>query len=99
MIAISENSLNMVKEILSKTVPDCEVRAFGSRVDGTGREHSDLDLALIGKEKLGVSILGNVREAFMESTLPFRVDVLDYNAVSENFRKIIDTDYAKILPN
>jgi len=96
MIAISENSLNLVREILRKTVPNNEVRAFGSRVKGTNRKYSDLDLALIGEERLGISILGNVREAFMESTLPFRVDVLDYNAVSENFKKIIDADYERI---
>jgi len=96
MIAISENSLNLVKDILKNTVPNSEVRVFGSRVNGTNRKHSDLDLALIGKEKFGISILGNVKEAFMESTLPFRVDVLDYNAVSENFRKIIDANYERI---
>ncbi|MDR1811618.1 MAG: nucleotidyltransferase domain-containing protein [Candidatus Fibromonas sp.] len=96
MIAISENSLNLIRGILKKTVPNSEVRAFGSRVKGTNRKYSDLDLALIGKEKLGISVLGNVREAFMESTLPFRVDVLDYNAVSENFRKVIDADYERI---
>ena len=93
MIAISENSLNMVKEILNKTVPNCEIRAFGSRINGTNRKYSDLDLAIIGEKKLGISMLGNVKETFMESELPFRVDVLDYNAVSENFRKVIDSEY------
>jgi len=34
--------------------------------------------------------------AISESTLPFRVDVLDYNAVSENFRNIIDANYERI---
>jgi predicted nucleotidyltransferase len=96
MIAISEDSLNMVKNILNKTIPHCEIRAFGSRVKGTNREYSDLDLAIVGEEKLGISILGNVREAFMESTIPFRVDVLDYNAVSEKFQKIIDAEYELI---
>ena len=96
MIAISEDSLNTVKNILNKTVPNCEVRAFGSRVKGTNREYSDLDLAIAGKKKLGISVLGNVQEAFMESTLPFRVDVLDYNAVSEKFQKIIDAECEQI---
>jgi predicted nucleotidyltransferase len=96
VIAISEDSLNMVKNILSKTVPNCEVRAFGSRVKGTNREYSDLDLAIIGEKKLGISALGDVQEAFMESTLPFRVDILDYNAISEKFQKVIDAEYEKI---
>jgi len=96
MIAVSENSLNMIRDILNKTVPHCEVRAFGSRVRGTNREYSDLDLAIVGEKKLGISVLGNVQEAFMESTIPFRVDVLDYNAVSEKFQKIIDAKYELI---
>jgi len=41
MIAISEDSLKMVKNILNKTVPNCEVRAFGSRVNGTNRKVID----------------------------------------------------------
>jgi len=97
MIAISEDSLNMIKNILNKTIPHCEVRAFGSRVNGTNREYSDLDLAIVGENKLGISVLGNVREAFMESTIPFRIDVLDYNAISEKFRKIIDAQYERIF--
>ena len=34
-----------------------------------------------------------LREAFEESDLPFRVDVIDYNAVSDEFRAIIDAKY------
>jgi len=97
MIAISEDSLSMIKDILNKTIPHCEVRAFGSRVNGTNREYSDLDLAIVGEKRLGISVLGDVQEAFMESTIPFRVDVLDYNAVSEKFQKIIDAKYELIM--
>jgi len=82
--------------LLLWSVPNCEVRAFGSRVNGTNREYSDLDLAIVGEEKLGISVLGDVQEAFMESTIPFRVDVLDYNAVSEKFRKVIDARYERV---
>jgi len=96
MIAVSEDSLSMIKNILNKTIPHCEVRAFGSRVRGTNREYSDLDLAIVGEKRLGISVLGDVQEAFMESTIPFRVDILDYNAVSEKFRKIIDTECERI---
>jgi len=96
MIAVSEDSLKKIKDILNKTVPNCEVRAFGSRVKGTNREYSDLDLAILGPQKLGISLLGDVEEAFMASTIPFRVDVLDYNSVSEKFQKIIDTEYELI---
>jgi len=37
--------------------------------------------------------LWKLKNTLMESRLPFRVDVLDYNSISENFRKIIDNEY------
>jgi len=93
MISIQENHMNMVKKILRSIVPNCEIRAFGSRVKGTNREYSDLDLAIVGDITMNNRSLWKLKNAFMESRLPFRVDVLDYNATSENFRKIIDSDY------
>jgi hypothetical protein len=34
--------------------------------------------------------VSEIKEDFMESDIPFRVDVHDYNAMPENFREIID---------
>jgi predicted nucleotidyltransferase len=69
------------------------VRAFGSRINETTKEHSDLDLAVVGRGKLNRRIKMLLREAFEESELPFRVDIIDYNAVSGQFRSIIDAKY------
>ena len=52
MIDIEEQYLDEIRRILAEHVPDCEVRAFGSRIEGTSREFSDLDLVLVGSEKL-----------------------------------------------
>jgi predicted nucleotidyltransferase len=89
MIDLPPDQLQTVKAILAAHVPGCEVRVFGSRVNGTARKHSDLDLAVVGPEKLSSEIIEDLREAFQESDLPIRVDVLDWNAVSEPFKKII----------
>ena len=90
MLDISPEYLKTVRAILSAYVPDCEVRAFGSRCNGTARKHSDLDLCICGKEKLDWILLANLKDALMESDLPIRVDVLDYHAVPEHFRKNMD---------
>jgi len=34
-----------------------------------------------------------LKEAFEESDLPFRVDITDYNAISNEFRAIIKAKY------
>ncbi|GBU24684.1 hypothetical protein R83H12_01318 [Fibrobacteria bacterium R8-3-H12] len=92
MISIQEKHLDMLKHILNLHIPNHEIRAFGSRVKGTNRKYSDLDLAIVGNGKLDNRSLWKLKNALMESRLPFRVDVLDYNAISESFRKIIDSE-------
>src|SRR5215469_2049856 len=90
MLDIAPEHLEIVKAILSDFIPDYEVRAFGSRCDGTARKFSDLDLCVCGNGKLDWKLLANLKDALMESDLPFRVDLLDYRSVPEHFRKNID---------
>lgn len=99
MIDISKKHLNIVKEILSNHVPDCEVRVFGSRIEGNAKPYSDLDLVIIGKAKLDRKIMIGLKEAFQESALPFRVDILDWHRISDNFKKIIEKRYKILLPH
>jgi type I restriction enzyme S subunit len=93
MINLRPDHLALVQKILAQYAPGCEVRAFGSRVRGTVKDHSDLDLALVGAGPLKLEHLSRLQEAFEESDLPFRVDVLDWNAVSEEFRGLIEQQY------
>ena len=90
MIAVSPFEMEIILDIVRKHVPDGDVLAFGSRHKWTNEETSDLDLAVKGKEKVGISVVGAMKEDFMESDLPFRVDVLDYYAISPEFRSVID---------
>jgi len=96
MIDLKSDHLEIVKRILSEHVPDCEVRAFGSRVAGKPRDYSDLDLAVLGKERIDRRCMGQLREAFAESELPFRVDVQDWHTISESFKEIIEKKYEVI---
>ena len=92
MIAIDPDEKKIVLDIIAEFAPDCEVYAFGSRVNGTYRDTSDLDLAFArpNGDKLSISQWGDLKEAFGESDLVFRVDVVDYNGVEPRFREIID---------
>jgi len=86
---IKPDYLKIVKNILKQFVPQFEVWAFGSRVAETAGEFSDLDLAIISNAPLDFEIMGRIRDAFSESDLPFKVDVLDWSATSHEFRRII----------
>jgi len=93
MIDLNPNHLETVERILAEQVPDCEVRAFGSRVTWTAKDYSDLDLAIVGARALDADSLRRLKEAFEESDLPFRVDVLDWHGISDRFRKVIEKKY------
>ena len=93
MIDVPFHDLASIKQILAKHVPGCEVRVFGSRVNGTARSYSDLDVVIIGEDKVPRKQVYRLKEAFQESDLPFRVDVLDWHRISLEFRKIIENAY------
>jgi len=96
MIDLKPTHLATVKRILAEHVPGCEVRAFGSRVTWTAKEYSDLDLAVVGDGPLDWGTMGNLKEAFEESELPMRVDLLDWNSVAESFRRVIEKKFEVI---
>lgn len=79
----------MVRDILARHLPGLDVRAFGSRVEGTAGKTSDLDLVLMTDRPLPLEVIGRLRDAFSESDLPFRVDLVDWSAIGEDFRAVI----------
>lgn len=88
--------MEIIYKILRSRVPDREVRVFGSRVSGTVKKYSDIDIVVIGKTKLSENVLYSLKEDFRESDLPFRVDVLDWNGISKKFQRIIEKKYEVI---
>ncbi|MDR0306198.1 MAG: nucleotidyltransferase domain-containing protein [Chitinispirillales bacterium] len=92
MTGLSETEEKTVIDIISRVAPDCDVFMFGSRYLRTHKDHSDLDLAFALPQgaKLTLARLGEIKDAFCESNLVFRVDVVDYNGVEPYFREIID---------
>ena len=87
MIKLDSEQLALVKKILKEQIPEFEVRAFGSRVSGKQiKPFSDLDLAVMSEEPMKISQRAVLNEAFSESNLTIKVDVVDWSEISENFR-------------
>jgi predicted nucleotidyltransferase len=90
-ITLSDTELAQVRSILDAHLPPgVEVAVFGSRAGGRVKRFSDLDLVLEGPEPLPRSVLGTLADAFDESLLPFKVDLIDRRAVSDEFGAIVD---------
>ena len=97
-IDISPDQWDIVRNILQEHVPGLEVWAFGSRAKWTVKEYFDLDLAIITKEPLPLETSVALREAFTESDLLWKVDVVDWAATGEDFRKVIERDKIPLPP-
>ena len=96
MIDLNPKHLETIQRILAEHVPKCEVRAFGSRVKWTAKDYSDLDIAVVGSEPLSLRQLRRLKEAFEESDIPIRVDVADWQSLSDNFKQVIAAEYEVI---
>ena len=88
---------DIVRGILRRHVPGRKVLAFGSRATWTAKEYSDLDLAVLGDKPLPLDVASALAESFVESDLPFKVDVVDWASTSKNFRKVIERDYVVLV--
>lgn len=93
MIDLRPDHLALVRVILQAEAPGFEVRAFGSRAAWTAADSSDLDLAVVSEEPIPYRTLSRLRQAFAESYLPFKVDVVDFSRASKDFQAVIEAQY------
>lgn len=91
-IDISPEQWAIVQSILQQHVPDIAVWAFGSRAKRMAKPYSDLDIAIITDQPLPLQKMAALRDAFSESDLPWKVDVVDWAATSLSFRKFIERE-------
>ncbi len=90
-VDIRPDHLEIVQDILIKNLPaGVKVWVFGSRANWTTKDSSDLDLALEGEGKLSHTVLGALKDAFEDSSLPYTVDVVDFNRIGDAFKQIVE---------
>ena len=92
MIDLKPEYLETVKAILTEHIPEFEVLAFGSRVTGKAKEFSDLDLVIMTQTPLPILRWAKLQEAFSDSSLPIKVDVVDWAAAKAGLREIINRE-------
>ncbi len=91
-IDITPAQRKVILDLLRSYLPNTIVWVYGSRVKWTSRPQSDLDMAVFTtpEQKPQVS---NLKEAFEESNLPFRMDLFVWDEVPEKFRKNIKAEH------
>ena len=97
--AVTAAQWQLLMTIIDAHIPNAEVWAFGSRVNGTNHRGSDLDVVVISPPVLSLACMAQLREALCESDLPWAVDIVEWGRCSDAFRAIIQAQYQIILPN
>ena len=89
-LALSDDHRRLVMAILVEHLPPgTGVWVFGSRATGRSRPLSDLDLVIDAGRQLTLDEAAILAEAFSDSDLPYKVDLVDWHAVDESFRQLI----------
>jgi predicted nucleotidyltransferase len=83
-----EQYLGEVRQILQAALAEvpCHVYLFGSRAIGTAHPGSDADIAVAAEADIGLP-LSQARFALEESTIPYKVDLVDLSQTSLDFRR------------
>ncbi len=66
-----------------------KVWVFGSRATGRARRYSDLDLAIDAGRLLTIDEIAELTEAFSDSDLPYKVDLVDWRNIDDRWRQTI----------
>ena len=90
----------IVLDIIAEHLPPkTQAWVFGSRATGRARRYSDLDLALDAGRRLTIDETAILREAFDECDLPYRVDIVDWQATDDRFRQLIAAERRPLIGN
>jgi len=85
-----KDSIEKLKEVFLNFLKDEDVKIilFGSRARGDFVNTSDVDVGIITGKRFNKKKLILLREYIEELNIPYKVEIVDFSAVSEEFKKI-----------
>ena len=95
-ITLTQHDWSELRRVLARYLPEFTVWAFGSRITDAAKTFSDLDLVIVTERPMTLEVMATIKEAFDESDLTIRVDVVDWAATNAAFREIIQQRYVVI---
>ncbi len=86
LLSVKQEITQILKERFAGTPFKCFF--FGSRVEGKNRERSDIDVGIFGPQKLTLEELDDIREAMRRIATLLKIDVIDFNSTTKDFRDV-----------
>ncbi|MCI0655390.1 MAG: nucleotidyltransferase domain-containing protein [Methylococcaceae bacterium] len=97
-IDITPKQRKIILDLLKEHLCGAKAWVYGSRIKGQAGPRSDLDIVVFATPDQSMQV-SNLREAFEESDLPFRVDLFVWDEVPEQFKKNIEAEHSVLVGN
>lgn len=98
---IREKDKETLLQIFADFELPIEVWAYGSRVNGTAHDGSDLDLVVRSQnlQPLPYDIFVQICEKIKDSTIPILIELRDWATLPDSFHRNIETQYEVLFDN
>ena len=85
-----QQAYQLIGQIIRKHLPELGYKTFifGSRAEGTHRKFSDVDVGILGPASVPNKTKFDIEDELEESDIPYQVDVVDFAAVNDRFKRI-----------
>lgn len=79
-----------IKKTVKKYLPaeNYRIFIFGSRATGKDQRFSDVDVGILGPKMIPGHMMVKIQEELENSRIPFKIDVVDFQKVSDQFREL-----------
>lgn len=94
-IQMTTSDWEILRDLLQRHISGVRVWAFGSRVTGTARPSSDLDLVAFAPAS-DAPRLADLRDALAQSNITFPVDLHRHADLPPDFHAVIEKHYIEI---
>ncbi len=91
---ITEKEREIINNIINKY--PYEFYAYGSRVKGDFTKGSDLDILIKSDNEIPIKIIEELKLKFNESRIPYIVNIVIFNDISDDFFNLIKKDLTKL---
>lgn len=65
-----------------------QIFLFGSYAQNKATNYSDIDICLKLNKEIELDVLTNLKNDFINSNIPYRLDIVDYFRMDESFKNI-----------
>ena len=97
-IDVPADHRQLVLDIIRANLPEStQAWVFGSRATGRARRYSDLDLAIDAGRQLTLDEIARLTEAFSDSDLPYKVDLVDWHNINDRWRQTIGAELVSLV--